>query len=427
MPQLRGLTRARVPVLRRYAVLGGLALSMAWARTCLSSGDWPQILGPHRNGIANGEKINIDWPAAGPKVLWQHKLGGGFAGPAVTAGRVVVFHRVQDQEVVEALDAVTSRPIWKAAFPTRYRSQIVDDDGPRCVPLIYDGRVYLFGAAGNLHCVSLSDGKTRWSRAVYQEFDAPDGYFGAGSSPIVEDDKLLVNVGAGRREAGVVAFDLESGKTIWQATDELASYSAPTAATIDGVRHVIFVTRYHLISLDSGSGAVRFRVPFGARGPTVNAATPLVFDGHVFVTASYGVGALLARIGATDAKPVWQRDDVMSSQYPTSIYHAGHLFGIDGRQDIGTAALRCLDAKTVQVKWSEDGFGMATLTLADGKLLILKTDGELVVAKADVSRFRPLARARVFTSTTRALPALANGLFYGRDTDLLKCLDLRPQ
>src|SRR5262249_12570199 len=154
------------------------------------------------------------------------------------------------------------------------------DDGPRCTPVIHGDSVFLLGPGGELACVAFETGKQIWHRQVYQEFKAPDGYFGAGSSPIVESEKLLLNVG-GAGGAGLVAFSLTDGKTLWKATDEAASYSSPVATTIEGVRHLIFVTRLNVVSVDPANGEVRFRFPFGARGPTVNAANPLVLGDHV--------------------------------------------------------------------------------------------------------------------------------------------------
>src|SRR5262249_29912685 len=184
-----------------------------------------------------------------------------------------------------------------------------------------------------------------------KEFGAPDGYFGAGSSPIVEGKKLILNVG-GKRGSGIVAFAIDDGKPIWQQTDEQASYSSPVAVTRDGVRHVIFATRYSAMSIDPEQGAVRWRFPFGARGPTVTAANPLVFDGHVFFSASYGVGAVYAEFGKDSVKTIWESNDSMSSQYTTCVRHERLLYGIDGRQDFGDGKLRCIDPQTGKVKWT---------------------------------------------------------------------------
>lgn len=401
-------------------LLGGLAASLP---DQVLAGDWPQILGPTRNGIAENERLAEAFPAGGPKTVWEREVGEGLAGVAVARGVAVLFHRRSDEEIVEGMDALTGKPLWKAAFPTRYAGAIAEDNGPRCVPVIHKDLVIVFGAEGNLHCVALKTGKKLWSRPAYKDFGGDEGYFGAGSTPIVEGEKLLVNVGG--KGAGLVAFALADGKTLWQATDEGASYSSPVAVTLDGVRHVIFVTRLNAVSVNPENGAVRFRIPFGARGPTVNGASPLVIDGQLFLSASYGIGATLAKIGKTSASEVWSSNDVMSSQYTTCVYADGSLYGIDGRQDQGVARLRCIDPKSGDVRWTKEGFGMATLILADGKLVLLKTDGNLVLAAASPKGYHDLASAAVFTSTARPLPALSNGLLYARDTRVLKCINLR--
>ena len=150
--------------------------------------------------------------------------------------------------------------------------------------------------AANCRAQALDSGEQLWFRNVREDFAAPEGYFGCGGSPIVENDTLLLNVG-GEHGAGIVALNLSDGTTRWKSTDESASYSSPVAATVDNVRHVIFVTRLSVVSIDPLTGGVRFRFPFGTRGPTVNAASPLILGDHVFVSASYGVGAQWARIG----------------------------------------------------------------------------------------------------------------------------------
>jgi outer membrane protein assembly factor BamB len=321
------------------------------------------------------------------------------------------------------MDTTGGKVLWKRGFPTRYRSGISPDNGPRCVPVIHQDAVYLYDAEGIVFCLALADGKLRWQRDLKQDYSAPEGYFGAGSTPIVEADRLLVNVG-GRDGAGLVALSLASGKTLWKATDEGASYSSPVAVTLRGTRHVVFITRLNCVSVDPANGDVRFQFPFGMRGPTVNGASPSIVGDRVFLTASYGIGATMAKITDRDAQVLWQADDVMSSQYTTCVEHEGVFYGIDGRQDIGVAQLRAFDPRQGKVHWTREGFGMATIILADGKLVILKTDGTLVLAKATAEAYEELASVQLFNSTTRALPALAAGLLYARDERGLKCVDL---
>ena len=157
----------------------------------------------------------------------------------------------------------------------------------------------------------------------------------------------------------------------------------------------------------------------------MTAACPIVLGDHVFISASYNFGAKLTRVGSTGSIEVWESDEIMSSQYTTCIEHDGALIGVHGRQDQGLADLRCFDPKTKQIHWTQSGFGYATLIKADGKLIILKSDGTLVLAKADKKSFQELSSHEVLDTTTRALPALSNGLLYVRDTRVLKCLDVR--
>jgi outer membrane protein assembly factor BamB len=407
-----------------WAIASALALGLLFVSTA-HGGDWPQILGPHRDGVADKESLADRWPADGPKKLWRRDAGMGLAGVAVAEGRVVLFHRVGKEELIEAMDAKTGRPLWKAAFGTKYVPQYTADTGPRCVPVIHQGAVYAFGGGGNLHAVSLADGKKLWSRALYKEYGAKDGYFGAGSSPIVEGDKLLVNIGGAKQKAGLVAISLKDGKTIWKATEELASYSSPVATTVGGVRHVIFVTRFSLMSVDPANGKVRFSIPFGKRGPTVNAANPVLLDRSIFVTASYGIGSMLAKIDDKGgAKITWRHADALSSQYTTGVVHKGLMYCVDGRQDGPPGKLVCLDPMTGKPRWSKADFGIATLILADKKLLILKATGQLVLAEASAKGYRELSSARVSTATCRALPALSDGRLYIRDEKSLMCFDV---
>ena len=140
-----------------------------------------------------------------------------------------------------------------------------------------------------------------WQEPLRTKYKMRDNFFGIGTSPLIEGDLLLINVGA--KDAGIVAFNKDSGKEVWKATDYDASYSSPVAATIDGVRHVIFFTRDGLLSLDPANGKERFSKRWRARmAASVNAAAPLVVGNEIFVTASYQTGALLVRARKTASR-----------------------------------------------------------------------------------------------------------------------------
>ena len=403
-----------------WVVASGLLFAPLNAR----GGDWPQILGPNRTGVAVDEALVDAFPRGGPKTLWSQEIGEGFAGVAISQGSGVLFHRRGNQEIAWCFDAATGKQRWERPFPATFSGGYSKDTGPRCVPLIHQDAVYLFGAAGDLHCLRMKDGEVNWSRRLYKEVKGAEGFFGAGSAPIVDGDLLLINAG-GAKGAGLMGLGLADGKTVWSVSDEQASYSAPAAAQVGGVRQVIFVTRLNCVSVDPKTGKEFWRFPFGDRGPTVNAATPVVVNGHVFVSASYGIGARLAKIGASSAEEVWSNNETMSSQYTTCVLHEGLLYGTDGRADQGGARLRCFDPMTGKVRWTEEGFGVAHAILADKKLVLWKDDGTLVLAKATSEGYEELGSHPIFKSTSRALPALSNGRLYLHDSKRLVCVDLR--
>lgn len=409
----------------RGAVRRLVGVALACQALAAPAGDWPQILGPDRSGAAAAdERLADTWPAAGPATRWKRSVGRGYAGVAIVGGSGYLFHRLDDREVVEAFDATTGRTLWSDGHPTSFGPQVGGGDGPLCVPVVHAGRVITFGAQGVLSCHDAATGRRIWSRPTHREFDAAEGYFGAGSTPLVTAGRVVVNVG-GRQEAGVVGFDLETGATVWQATAEPASYSAPVAVDVGGAPHVLMVTRYQCLLVDPTDGTVRWRFPFGQRGPTVNAATPRVFaDGHLLVTASYGIGSVYAAFDRASVRPVWEGAEALASQYCTPVELDGRLYCIDGRDDMPPADLKCLDRQTGRVAWSQPGFGYGTLVVADGKLLAVKTDGEIVLARPRADGIEVLGRARPLPGTLRALPALAAGRLYLRDDATLTCLDL---
>ena len=394
-----------------WIVVGVLSLLNLVTTSRARAGDWPQILGVHRNSQADGEQLPDRWPAGGPKSAWSFEVGEGYAGPAVQGNRVIAFHRKGAKEIVHALEAGSGNVVWEKEFDATYPGGVNEDRGPRCVPTIAENRVIVFGAAGDLHCLDWNTGAEIWSRALYREMAGDLGYFGAGSCPLVVGGIVIVNVGG--RTTGIVGLSLGNGETIWESTKEAASYAAPIAITLAGKPMVVCVTRMKTLVLNPQDGSIRSQVDFGKKGPTVNAATPLVFENRLFLTASYGIGARLYQFEKDSLNLAWSNDTSMSSQYATSVYHEGCLYGIHGREDAADAHLRCIDAKNGKVLWSEDNFGVAHLILAGDKMLILKTKGELQLARANCKKYEPLDSLQI-GHMTRALPAFSNGRFFLR-------------
>ncbi len=408
--------------MRRLLVLGSAVIAIALGVRAAAE-DWPQFLGPERNGLYRGPALADTWGPEGPKVVWRASIGQGFSGPVVVQGHVILFHRIRDQEIVDAIDARTGAAQWRYAYPSSYRDDFGFDEGPRAVPVVADGIVYTFGAEGQLHAIDLETGTRIWSVDTMQRFGVAKGFFGAAGSPLVEDGRVLANVGG--PEAGVVAFEAQTGKVLWTATGDGASYSSAVGATIAGRRHAIFLTRAGLVGLDPATGQVRFQRPWRARSASsINVATPLVIDDLIFVSAEYGPGAAVLRLEGSALSELWASNDVLTNHYATSVYRDGFLYGFHGRQEFGPS-FRAVELRTGEVRWSEDQFRGGTVTLAGDRLVILRERGELIVAAASPDAYRPLARAQILPGTVRAYPALSDGFLFARNDDTLICLDLR--
>ena len=255
-----------------------------------------------------------------------------------------------------------------------------------------------------------------------KRFNVPKGFFGAAGSPLVEGGRVIANIGGDK--AGLVAFEARTGKVLWTATDDDASYSSGMAATIGGRRSAIFLTRDSLIGLDPATGTIHFQRRWRARNAaSVNAATPLVVGDSIFVSAQYGPGRRASGRGLEADRRVGVGRGAVESLRDERVSRR-HLYGFHGRQEFGPS-LRAVELKTGTVKWSQDQFRAGSVTLAGDKLLIMREGGEMILAQASPQAFKPLARAQVLPGVVRPLPAIADGFVYVRNENTLVCLDLR--
>lgn len=381
-----------------------------------SRGDWPGLLGPFRDGHAlPGTKVSDKVPKE-LRPVWELPAGQGYAGGAIQNQQVVLYQRDGNEDVVRLVDRKDGSVRWRTAFPATYRQGIDEDKGPRSVPQIADDCVVIQSASGSVHCVAMADGKVRWSRDLRKEHGAEDGYFGAGNTPLVSGVIVLVNVGGKKKKAGVVALSLLDGKTYWTATDAEPGYASPILATTKGgdgspVQTAIVPSRYTTYGIDPMTGQVRWEFPFGQRGPTVNAATPiLLHNGHLLQTSSYGIGYVSAEI-ANDRVEIVRKGDELASQYATPVAVGEYVFGSDGREDTGGGTYKCLQPDTGTVAWEEIGMPICHTIAIDSEsqsqLLIVGVDGRLWLAPATDQGFKPIWQSRLPMGKYRAIPALS--------------------
>ena len=392
------------------------------AFTHLHAGDWPQFLGPQRTCTASDEA-----PITGgtePEIVWKRMLGTGYSGAVVAANRVIVTHRQGSDSITEALAAADGKPVWKHACPTSYHDSFGFDNGPRAVPCIAAGKVITHGPEGTVQALDFETGQELWTYDTVAELASPQGYFGRACSPLVVDRKVLLNVGGKNAKggAGIIALDLATGKLIWQATDDAASYSSPVLLP-EAPEVCAFFTRRGVLLTQTSDGKVLaddfFRAQIDA---SVNAAAPVPCgEGKLFYTAAYDVGAGLWQWNKADHKitSLWKKSDTLDCHYSTPVYHAGHIFGLHGRQETGMT-LRCISVADGTVAWeASDHFSGGTLILVGDNILLHSESGELLLFTADPKKFNLLHRTQITRAGHRSHDAYSNGLLYARDAEKL--------
>ncbi|WP_202796875.1 PQQ-binding-like beta-propeller repeat protein [Pedosphaera parvula] len=396
-------------------------------------------------------------------MIWGKSIGTGYGAPSILGDRLVFHHRVAGEEIVECLDALTGKSLWHYNYPSKFIDPYGYNNGPRATPLLVSNLCYTFGAEGKLTCLELANGKLVWQRDTGFDFNVPEAFFGVGSSPILEDNKLVVVVG-GQPNSGLVAFDLKTGKTIWesvgrtnwegrpmigwpgertvkwQSTEKQASYSTPVAATIHGRCQILCLTRQGLVSLNPTNGAVNFSFWFRAQVPeSVNAMNPIVVDDLIFISAAYyKIGSVLLRVkpDGKDVEEVW-RNPVLEIHWSTPIYKNGYLYAFSGRNE-PDARFRCVELKSGRLMWDREEswphhsseqpsvFGRGSCILADGKLFALGEGGLLGIFKPNPEKLEEICRCQIpqLHHPCWAAPILSNKKLYLRSEDHLVCLDL---
>jgi outer membrane protein assembly factor BamB len=384
-----------------------------------AAGDWPQWRGPNRDGVSGETGLLTRWPAGGPKKLWEAKGGGGYSSFAVAAGKVYTILQDDDKEAVVCWQADTGKELWRFRYPAQYENDF--GSGPRSTPSVDGDRVYAVGATGIFHCLKADTGAKLWRHDLLEEFKAENLQWGVAFSPLVEGDLVFTNPG-GPNGNSVAAFDKKTGKLAWKALGDQAGYSSPVAATIAGVRQVVFFTASGLVGVAPKDGQALWRYPWETSFDC-NIATPIVVEDYVFLSSGYGKGAAVVKVeadgGGLKARRVYETTK-MCNHFSTCVLYKEHLYGFT---DPGI--LTCMEFRTGKVRWQERGFKKGSLTLADGHLIILGEEGLLALAEATPQEYREKGRVQVFEGKCWTVPVLANGKLYLRDETTVKCLELK--
>jgi outer membrane protein assembly factor BamB len=445
--------------------------------------DWPRFLGPCANNTSRETGLLDKWNTNGPPLLWDRVVGTGYGAPSIRGEFLVLHHRVEGEEIIEAFGAATGKSVWRYGYPSQFIDPYGYNNGPRCTPLLTSNRCYTFGAEGRLVCLELQTGNLVWQRDTAKDWNVPPAFFGVGSTPLLEGNKLIVMVG-GQPNSGVVALSPATGETLWEnvgkknwngtittgwrtekpyqwtGEEKQASYASPVAATIHGCRHILCFMRQGLVSLNPTNGQVYFSRWFqSVLNDSVNAMCPVVLDDLILLSgAYYRVGAVLLRIkpSGDSFEEAWrspkrpmERDTitrqfvqpVLEVHWNTPVLHEGYLYAFSGRNE-PDATFRSIEFKTGKLMWSRDErwaghppprsktqppvYGRGAAICADNKLIVLGEGGLLGLFRINANKDEEICRSQIpqLHYPCWAAPVLSRKRLYLRSEDHLVCFNL---
>ena len=402
-----------------FGVVTGLGIQPAHAD------DWPQWMGPLRDGVWRETGILKTFPKDGPRVRWRSKIGGGYAGPAVVGGRVYVTDkqlpagatdpsnpfergRAAATERVLCLDDADGSIVWKHEYECPYT--VSYPAGPRTTPVVHDGHVYTLGSEGDLLCLKADSGKVVWSKSFQKDYGREQTpVWGYSSNPLLDGDRLICLVGG--LGTAVVAFHKETGKELWRALnssgEHASGYSTPIVIEAAGQRQLIVWHPTAINGLDPETGRVLWEQPFTSKSG-LSVATPRVADHLLFVSAFYD-GSILMNLNATKPQVVWKRQgqneritDALHCLIGTPVIEDDHIYGV-----CAYGELRCLNLKTGDRLWAtfeptsgeSARWGTAFIVKHEDRHFLFSEKGDLIIAKLTPQKYEELGRAHLLEPT----------------------------
>jgi outer membrane protein assembly factor BamB len=387
------------------------------------STDWPQWRGPERNGLSKETGLLKQWPSSGPPRLWLNEnLGAGYGAVAVQGERIYLQFSLGRQSAVASLNRADGKIVWSKALGAGGNND--RGSGPRSTPTIDGDRVYALTETGDLACLKAQDGTVVWQRNILREFNGSNIQWLVSESPLVDGEKVIVTPGGAN--AGVVALDKMTGKTIWTspAVGE-AGYSSVIVADVGGVRTLMTLTSTAGIGVRESDGKIMWRYPRAANR-TANVATPVFSNNKVFYSSGYNTGGglldLTARAGEVTYKEVYFTSE-MQNHHGGVVLVGGNLYGFNN------SILTCLDFATGRLLWRDRSVGKGSLTYADGNLYLLSENNIVGLAEATPTGYREKGRFQIPDRglNSWAHPVVSNGRLYIRNQGTLASYDIRAK
>jgi len=431
----------------------GLLCSFIGSQTARAD-DWPQWLGPQRDGIWRETGLVEKFPDGKLPVRWRTPIAAGYSGPAVAGGRVYVTDRVLAKGVqkpkndfdrskraglerVLCLNEADGKILWKFEYDCPYT--ISYSLGPRTTPVVHDGKVYTLGAQGNLYCLDAESGKPVWSHDLEKEYNTKAPIWGFSAHPLLDGKKLICMVGG--KESTTVAFDKDTGKEIWRAlTARETGYCPPMIYEAGGKRQLIIWHAQAINGLDPETGKVYWSEPVNAYSG-MSIPTPRKLGDSLFITAAMTT-AIMFHLDADkpSAQVVWRGDKTegMYSVFSTPFFENGYIYGCTNDGE-----LVCVKADTGERLWNtmapnnnKKARSGDTFLIKNGDRFFLVTEkGNLIIAKLTPKAYEEISRTHIIEPTTVAWgrdivwshPAFANRCIYARNDKEIVCLSLAAE
>lgn len=400
-----------------------------------NTSDWPRFLGPTDDCRTPETHLIDSFPESGPPIVWEREKGTGYTTPVFMEGKLVMFDRFGDEEVIECLEPETGESLWRFSYSVVYTDRYGFSNGPRASAVLSEGKVYTLGVTSVMTCLELESGEKIWQRDLEADYDVASYFFGHGSCPLAYDGKVIINLG-GEGDLCVVALDGETGEEVWGTKHQwLSSYSSPVVVELQGKPRVLVFAGGEsrpptggLLCIEPETGELLDSFSWRAdKYESVNSSTPIaVGNNRVFISECYEKGGVLLELTPElKWKEIWTAPG-FNLHWMTPIAHEGHLYGFLGRNE-PDAFLGSFDLETGEENWKDDiiwstsvggrnynlSYFRGSLLKADGKFFALGELGTLAMMKLSSEGYEETSRSQLFYArATWSLPVLHRGLLY---------------
>jgi outer membrane protein assembly factor BamB len=386
--------------------------------------DWLQWGGPTRNFVSTSKGLAPSWPASGPKQLWTRPLGQGHSSILVSGNTLYTMYSQGEQEVVIALAADTGKTIWEYKYdaPTagmNYKEGL----GPHSTPLLVGDRLFTVGAIGKFQALDKKTGKVLWSHDLWKEYGGTKMGRGYSCSPLLYKNTIIITLGG--QGQTLIAFNPNDGAVVWKNQSLDMSPASPIIINVDGQDQLVAFLGKVIAGVDPNNGELLWSHPH-VTDWGLNISTPVWGnDNLLFVSSAYSGGSRVLKLaqagGKTSVTELWFNNR-LRIHHGTAIRLGDYIYGSSG--DFGPSFFCAINVKTGEITFQDRSFPKINSLYADGKLIILDEDGNLVLATVSPAGLNVISKVSLMRNLAWTAPTLAGTKLYIRDRQTIMAVDL---